>query len=245
MNQRRLFNRVVQFLRPKPIGIPLSINEVLASSSALPIVDRFNAFYYSGGTAGNLHWKGIEILKNPCDLWMMVELFQRLEPRVLIETGTHLGGSACFYADILRTLGIDCAVVTIDPNPKWSIAPEAHGIQSLVGYSTDESIVEKVRRIVKEKAIAGGAVMVTLDADHSESSVTKELEIYSGFVTPGSYLIVEDTNVNGHPSFAKHGPGPWEAVDKFLQRRKDFAVDLECQRFLLTYNPRGWLRRVG
>lgn len=60
---------------------------------------------------------------------MIVELFQHVKPSVLIETGTHRGGSAPFYADI-----------TIDINPKWSFDPADKGIISIVGYSSDESV---------------------------------------------------------------------------------------------------------
>jgi cephalosporin hydroxylase len=70
------------------------------------------------------------------------------------------------------------------------------------------------------------------------------MRLYSRFVTPGSYLVVEDTNVNGHPSFPAHGPGPWEAVQEFLASTDAFEVDRNCERFLLTFNPGGWLRRV-
>ena len=74
--------------------------------------------------------------------------------------------------------------------------------------------------------------------------MTKELETYGQLITPGSYIIAEDSHVNGHPSFPSHGPGPWEAVEKFLAQTTDFVVDTDCERFLLTFNPRGWLRRV-
>ena len=243
MKSRLLVNRIVRFVRPKPQRIPLTVDQIMASSAGLSTVEKFNDLYYSGGAARNLNWRGVEIIKNPCDLWMMMELFQKLRPRILIETGTHLGGSALFYADMLKTLGIDCTVVTIDYNPKWTVDPTQFGVRSLVGYSTDDKIVAQVRELVASKA-ANGHVMVTLDAGHSEDVVSEELRVYGPLVTKGSYLIAEDTNVNGHPSFAQHGPGPWEAVDKFLKTSQDFVVDLDCQRFLLTFNPRGWLRRV-
>ncbi len=63
-------------------------------------------------------------------------------------------------------------------------------------------------------------------------------------VSPGSYLIVQDTNLNGHPVFLKHGPGPWEAVEAFLARNDPFEVDESRERLLFTMHPRGYLKRV-
>jgi cephalosporin hydroxylase len=34
-----------------------------------------------------------------------------------------------------------------------------------------------------------------------------------------------------------------EAVERFLSENNDFAVDERCERFLMTLQPRGYLRR--
>jgi cephalosporin hydroxylase len=241
----KFINRVINFLRPKPRYMPLSISEVLVHSEGKNLVDRFNDFYYSGGAAGDLNWGGSPMIKNPCDIWMIVELFQKIRPSVVIETGTHHGASASFYADILKSLNIVCEVITVDINPKWNFDPETKKIHSVIGYSTDLNIFLRVKKIT-ETILANrpGNVMVLLDSDHSEKNVLAELELYSELVNVGSYIIVEDTNVNGHPSAPSHGPGPKEATDKFLYKNNSFERDLACQKFLLTFNSGGWLKRI-
>ena len=147
------------------------------------------------------------MLKNPCDLWRYIDIFQELKPSVIIETGTHHGASAMFYADICNILNINCKVITIDINPKWNVNPKSLNILSIKGMSTDDSVVDKVRTYVERYSNTGN-IVVLLDSDHSKENVLRELNIYSQFVTEGSYVVVEDTNVNGHPSFPEHGPGP-------------------------------------
>lgn len=241
---RRTALRLINFVRPKARTVPLTVDEILGSSAGKDLVDRFVEFYYRAGTAPCMTYAGMPILKNPCDVWVIVELMEKLRPTAIVETGTHCGGSATYYADMARILGVDTGVITIDINPKWSVDPVSRGIISIVGYSTDAPVVARVKANVDERQkTRPGNVLVLLDSDHSRDNVLQEMQLYASLVTSGSYLIVEDTHVNGHPSFPSHGPGPWEAVDAFLASRSDFEVDRSCERFLLTFNPRGWLRR--
>jgi cephalosporin hydroxylase len=108
------------------------------------------------------------------------------------------------------------------------------------GRSTDSDVVARVAR-----EVAGArAVMVLLDSDHSYANVLAELRAYHGFVTPGSYCVVEDGNIGGHPVAREFGAGPLEAVRTFLAETDAFAVDREREKFYLTFNPGGYLRRV-
>jgi cephalosporin hydroxylase len=89
------------------------------------------------------------------------------------------------------------------------------------------------------------AALVILDSDHSRDHVLTELRTYSPLVTPGQYLIVEDTNVNGHPVLSEHGPGPAEALVEFLDETDGFEVDRAREKFGMTFNPGGYLRRLA
>ena len=105
--------------------------------------------------------------------------------------------------------------------------------------------MNKVKQVIGQYVSHGQHVLVFLDSDHSADNVRAELEIYSSFVTVGSYIVVEDSIVNGHPTFRDHGPGPWEAIQTFLGSQQSFTPDPNRERFLLRFNPRGWLNRLS
>ena len=50
-----------------------------------------------------------------------------------------------------------------------------------------------------------------------------------------------DTNVNGHPVFPEHGPGPMEALETFMSETDEFETDVTREKFFLTFNPHGFL----
>ncbi len=71
--------------------------------------------------------------------------------------------------------------------------------------------------------------------------------MYAPLVNVGSYIIVQDSNVNGHPvlpNFAGGKGGPWEAVEQFLKGNGNFQIDKTRERLLLTFVPNGYLKRI-
>jgi cephalosporin hydroxylase len=178
-------------------------------------------------------------------------LFYSLKPDLIIETGTFFGGSAYFFASICDLIGKG-QVITIDLEPpevslsrnlrpSEKIRPAHPRLQYWQGSSTSNEIIQKLEPIVRRSPV----VFVSLDSDHRKEHVLNELRLYSRFVTQGSYIIVEDTNINGHPVYPEFGPGPWEAVQEFLKENSDFIVDDSMNyKQLLTLHPRGYLKKV-
>ncbi|HNQ88876.1 MAG TPA: CmcI family methyltransferase [Verrucomicrobiota bacterium] len=205
------------------------------------LADEFLKEYYSQGSGGgtwyDTRWLGARVLKCPFDLWVYQEILFETQPSLIVETGTFEGGGALFLASICDLIGKG-KVITIDAKER-SGRPAHPRITYWTGSSVDPAMVARAR----ERA-AGESVMVILDSDHRKDHVSQELAVWSPLVTEGNYLIVEDTSLNGHPVVPEHGPGPMEAVAEFVNRTTDFEVDRSREKFLISFNPRGYLRRV-
>lgn len=207
------------------------------------IVRDFHRLYYDsaadGGTWNDTSWLGRPVLKTPLDLWSYQEIIVATIPELIIETGTYKGGSALFLATVCEALGHG-RVVSIDVE-RAADPPSHMRLEFWTGSSVDPAIVARAA----QAAAAARGVLVILDSDHDERHVLAELRAYSPMVPVGGWLIVEDTNVNGHPVLGAHGPGPMEAVRRFLAEDPRFEADeRRAGKFLLTFNPGGYLRRV-
>ncbi len=200
-------------------------------------IREFHRIYYDSLIWQSTYWLGVPAYKSPLDFWVYQEILAETRPDLLIETGTADGGSALFFASILDLLGSG-SVVSIDTVPSDG-RPEHPRITYLTGSSLEPGILRRVREV----ADGARSVMVVLDSDHSASHVLNEIRAYAPMVTPGQYLVVEDTNLNGNPVEPDFGPGPAEAVATFLAEEPNFHPDVAREKFLLTFHPAGFLRR--
>jgi len=227
------------------------------------IIEDFHKLYYNSKVWANglTKYRNVETAKCPLDMWVYQEIIMQIKPKLIIETGTYKGGSAMFMADMLWFNDIASPY----PGQQVSVTPSYYGNSGLVVTiditsiaqfpkyysnvwylsehdSTHKNTIEKIMTLIKRSEKYYNPVMVVLDSDHSKQHVARELELYAPFVTPGSYLIVEDTNVDTviHPDGE---PGAASAVKEFLKTHSEFFIDKDCEKYFLTFNPNGYLRR--
>lgn len=196
-------------------------------------------FYYSffrKSELPNIYWMGNPIAKCPLDMWIYQEIIYKTKPEVIIETGTFRGGTTAFFAAIFDLMKTG-QVITIDIENNCSISHPR--ITKIIGSSVSGEVINQAREIVNNKT-----AMVVLDSNHHKSHVLREMKLYSELVSIGNYLVVEDTNINGHPVLPEWGEGPMEAIEEFLHNRDDFEIDHTKEKFFLTCFPNGFLRRV-
>jgi cephalosporin hydroxylase len=220
-------------LRQRNLTVPIDKQrEIMKLFHDLPIWD-------------SMWYQDVRIIKNPLDLWMLQQIAWEIRPDFIVETGTWQGGSALWWANTLRGMGLESSrVITVDIQDLTRIAAThpiwKQNIDFMLGSSTDPKITSAIAERVK-----GKRVIVNLDSDHSMEHVLKELRLYAPMVSPGSYIAVEDTHLDGVPTHPEQGPGPMAAVRRYLAEggSKDFEQDFTREAMVMTSYPGGWLRR--
>jgi cephalosporin hydroxylase len=202
-------------------------------------------------------WLGFQIWQFPEDLLRLQEVVATLKPEVIVETGVNRGGSAIFFASLCRLLGKG-RVVSIDIRipPEVRQAVEHSPFSDLITLIEGDSTAPGVVAQVEDKIGKGDTVLVFLDSDHAKAHVLRELQAYSGLVTPGSYIIAADGVMQsltdtpyGCKEWAEDNPAA--AAREFAASRPEFAIQRPTALFgdqyvveSMTFWPDAWLYRL-
>lgn len=194
-------------------------------------------------------WLGFPILQWPTDMLVIQEIVFQQRPRVIVETGTHRGGSTIYYASLLRLAG-GGRTVTVDIEIPDAVreaiggSPFADSITLVQGDSKAPEVVAKVH----QEAAGEENVLVVLDSDHSRAHVLAELRAYCDLVPVGGYLVAMDTICHDLWDLPK-GVSAWKddnalrAVEDFLREHPEFEADRSREKLLVSFSPGGFLRR--
>jgi cephalosporin hydroxylase len=182
-------------------------------------------------------WLGRPIDTPPTDLLAYQELIAEVRPDWVVETAAGPSARAVFLASVCDLVGHG-QVVSVNPDP-GDDAPEHPRLRVVRADPVDASTVATVQELVGQ-----GSAVVILGSRAGRHDTFRAFEAYSPLVPVGSAVVVTDTIVNGHPVWPGFGPGPAEGVKQILTRHGDFVADPDLQKYALTFNPGGYLRRV-
>ncbi|HEX3549296.1 MAG TPA: CmcI family methyltransferase [Candidatus Elarobacter sp.] len=221
-----------------------------AGETAVPRHDAraeaYHVWYYDSLVWQRTTWCGVSILKSVADLWNYQEIVVALRPSAIVEFGTFAGGSALFFAHVLRAAGIDGRVLSIDVDQSRTAA--AARAEPLIEFVEASSVgPDALQRVDALRREHPGPAFFILDSDHAEAHVYAELVALRARTRPGDVVIVEDTNINGHPVLPDFGPGPYEALHRYLaDYPDDYTLDAEREaKFGFTFARDGFLIRTA
>jgi cephalosporin hydroxylase len=184
-------------------------------------------------------YRGLPMLKNPFDLALYAMLLERIQPRTLIEIGTHAGGSALWFADQrpgMRVLSIDLQ------------APEGVSHPSVEFRRGDARELGNVLTPALMQSLAR-PLLVVEDSSHLAGTTAAVLDFFDPWMRSGEYIVIEDGILTAMRVKDLYDGGPLLAIHDFLARS---AGRYEIDRALcdyyghnVTWNVDGYLRRTG
>ena len=181
---------------------------------------------------------GVTALKNPLDFWVYQELIYRLKPDVILEIGNRFGGGTLALAHLCDNLGKG-KIIALDITHEFiaDVARQHPRVTWIEGDACES--YNRVAALINKN----DQVLVIEDSSHTYENTLNVLRTYGPFVKPGGYFVVED-GICHHGLDIGPQPGPYEAIEAFVAENPAFEIDRSKESFLITWNPKGFLRRV-
>jgi len=180
---------------------------------------------------------GIPCQRSPLDFWIYQEIIFASKPDVIVEIGSHCGGSALSLAHLCDHLNKGRIIAVDIDHSRLNQTVKNHPRISFVTGDACE-VFDEVASMCRDCA----SVMVIEDSSHEYQNTLNVLKKYSQLVTIGNYLIVED-GICHHGLNIGPSPGPYEAISDFMENNGNFIIDRTKEAFLITWNPQGYLKR--
>jgi cephalosporin hydroxylase len=181
---------------------------------------------------------GIRALKNPLDFWIYCDIISEVKPDIVIEIGNRFGGSTLALAHVLDNLQRGNVIgIDIDHSQVPRIVKRHPRIKLITGDACES--LEKVKEFINKK----DKVLIIEDSAHTYENTLNVLRKFSFLVTRGSYFIVEDS-IGHHGLDEGPHPGSYEAIEEFMKDNDDFQIDRTKENYVITWNPKGFLKKI-
>ena len=143
---------------------------------------HLTTWLHAQGSHGPISWKGRPMMRTVWDFALSSIMIEEIRPRTIIELGTAAGGSAVWYADLQRMLGLTPSVTTVDLDPP---ALDHEGVTVLRGDT------HAIARVLPHDMMAEWPHPLLLIEDAHEN-IDGVLEHFDAMLTRGDYVTVED-----------------------------------------------------
>jgi cephalosporin hydroxylase len=212
------------------------MSQFLEDSAALPVSHLLQRMQQS--IMGHTTYFGVPAYKNPLDAWIYQEMVVAHKPDVIVEIGNRFGGGTLYLAHLCdlighgQVIGIDVRhqdiATVVRQHPRITLLEG----DAVLRFSDVRKLCELAQRTI-----------IIEDSSHTFENTLAVLRTYSALLDVGDHFIVEDT-ICHHGLEVGPNPGPYEAVATFLREDARYIADRSRERFLVTWNPKGFLTRI-
>ena len=137
------------------------------------------------GAPSLMRWRGTPLMKNVFDFAMYPALIAELRPQTIFEIGSGLGASAVWFADNLALCGVPGRVHSVD---RVKVEMEHPKVKF---YQGDCSAPDQLF----DPDLLGSEPHPWLVVEDAHHNVFGVLERFHPLLSPGDYLVVEDSDV--------------------------------------------------
>jgi len=183
------------------------------------------------------HYLDRKVLKPPFDWIVLGDIIYDTKPEVIIEIGAYEGGTTLWMAHMLDAMQLDTKIIGVDIRDTPTSVKHPR-ISWVIGDCLDPKVIAQINELAGERR-----GLIIEDSDHKYHITKSILEKYYHLVAKGCYFIVEDTAAEfmNVPPF----PGPLNAAKEFVAEHADsFVIDRTREKYIMTYNPMGYLLRT-
>lgn len=179
-------------------------------------------------------WMGVASRESAWDLMSLQDILWEKRPGLILECGTGTGATSLFLACLCELMHRG-EVVTLDREK--APRPLHAGITYVVASPLDQNILCKLEGAISRY----DSVMVILrdhvgrdELDRADEYLTREMDVYGQWVSPGHYLVVEDTGRRTRK----------RVVERWLESHPDFRPDTTRETEGQTWHAGGYLLRL-